>query len=304
MRIDAHQHIWTQPLVDRLRARTELPLVRSTNGLAVLHTAFEQPAVLDLAGETPPERAELVRRDGLDLAVVAISSPIGIEALPQAEALELIDAYLQGTAELPEQFAVWGPLALDGADPDQVDRLVAAGCVGVSIPAGALCGGRWLERIGALLDRVAEHRLPLLVHPGPAPGDHAADWSFREPLWWRALTNYVSQMQAAWLSFVTLGRRSHPDLNVIFTMLAGGAALLSERLEARGGPPIDLRDPKVFYETSSYGPDAIAATVARVGERQLLYGSDRPVVVPRLHAGLHGLQENGAALLGSVGALA
>ena len=49
-------------------------------------------------------------------------------------------------------------------------------------------------------------------------------------------------------------------------MLAGGAPLLSERLGARGGPPIDLHDPRVFYETSSYGPaaiDMIAGTWAR-----------------------------------------
>ena len=72
-------------------------------------------------------------------------------------------------------------------------------------------------------------------------------------------------MQAAWLTFVTLGRRRHPHLTVVFAMLAGGAPLLSERLKARGGPPIDLSDSRTFYESSSYGDAAIEAAAALVG---------------------------------------
>ena len=32
-------------------------------------------------------------------------------------------------------FLPWGPLALDGAQPADVDALLRAGCVGVSLPA-------------------------------------------------------------------------------------------------------------------------------------------------------------------------
>jgi hypothetical protein len=122
--------------------------------------------------------------------------------------------------------------------------------------------------------------VPLLVHPGRVPGEIGGEAALGEPLWWRALTDYVAQMQAAWLTFVALGRREHPDLEVAFTMLAGCAPLHSERLAARGGPPIDLRDPLIFYDTSGYGPEAVEAMARRVGGDQLLYGSDRPVVEP------------------------
>ncbi len=118
--------------------------------------------------------------------------------------------------------------------------------------------------------------MPLLVHPGPAPGADEREAGLNEPLWWRALTDYVAQMQAAWLTFVTLGRRRHPKLTVVFAMLAGGAPLLSERLAARGAPAIDLRDPLIFYDSSSYGPVPIEAMARRVGAEQLVYGSDRP----------------------------
>ena len=106
------------------------------------------------------------------------------------------------------------------------------------------------------------------------------DSSLTDPLWWAALTRYVAQMQAAWLTFSTAGRRDHPRLRVLFAMLAGGAPLHAERLAARGGPPLDVRDPLTFYETSSYGPAAIDAVGRRVGSGQLVYGSDRPVIEP------------------------
>jgi predicted TIM-barrel fold metal-dependent hydrolase len=280
-RVDVHQHLWTKPLLDALAGREALPLVRRHEGLTILHSAAEQPYVIDVAAEAPARRAACVEEDGLDLALIAISSPIGIEALPREQALELIDAHLDGVARLPGRFAAWGPVALDRPDPGEVDeRLRDGGCAGISVPAGALAGPDRLEAIGPVLERVASHRAPLFVHPGRAPGQPHAEAAFGEPLWWRALTDYVSQMQAAWLTFAGFGRRWHPELQVIFAMLAGGAPLQSERLSSRGGPPIELRDPGVFYETSSYGPAAVETLARRVGEQQLLYGSDRPVVEP------------------------
>jgi hypothetical protein len=39
-------------------------------------------------------------------------------------------------------------------------------------------------------------------------------------------------------------------------------------------------DAFLFSDTSSYGPVALASMRAAVGARQLVYGSDRPVVEP------------------------
>jgi predicted TIM-barrel fold metal-dependent hydrolase len=147
----------------------------------------------------------------------------------------------------------------------------------LSLPATALAGPERLDGIGGVLERASVRGVPVFVHPGasevPAGG-------LSEPLWWRALTDYVSQMQAAWLTFAAFGRREHPELRIVFAMLAGGGPLLAERLATRGGPPIELADPLVFYDSSSYGPDAVEAMAERVGIDQLVYGSDRPVVEP------------------------
>jgi 6-methylsalicylate decarboxylase len=301
MRIDVHQHIWTEALLDALAARDSLPFVRRSDGLTVLYCASEQPYVIDVESEAPFRRASLVRTDGIDLALIALSSPIGIETLPRDDAGELIAAHLAGVASLSEEFAAWGPVALDAPDPDDVDQLLAQGCIGVSLPAGALAGRDALDAAGPLLERIAARRAPLMVHPGRAPGQDAPDASLTEPLWWRALTDYVAQMQAAWLAFASLGRREHQELVVVFAMLAGGAPLLSERLATRGGPAIDLRDPLVFYDTSSYGPAAIEAMAGRVGFDQLVYGSDRPVVEPVSTGREAKLQANGARLVEPIG---
>jgi 6-methylsalicylate decarboxylase len=300
MLIDAHQHIWTEPLLAKLAQRDRLPLVRYEDGLTVLHCAAEQAYVIDVEAEAPARRAALVHADGLDRAVIAISSPIGIEALPRAGAVELIDAYLDGVAALPREFDAWGPVPLDSADPDDVDAVLARGCIGISMPAGALSGADRLEQLGPVLERVAERNVPLFVHPGRAPGQRPTQGEFGEPLWWRPLTDYVSQMQAAWLTFAALGRREYPYLKVVFAMLAGGAPLLTERLNARGGPSIDLGDPNTFFETSSYAADAIEMMARRVGESQLVYGSDRPVIDPQPTGRDRALQANSGNLLTAV----
>jgi predicted TIM-barrel fold metal-dependent hydrolase len=304
MLIDVHQHIWTEPLLDALAVRGELPFVRRDHGLTVLHSADEQPYVIDADGERPSRRLDLLRRDGLDAAVVALSSPIGIEALPRDDAKELIAAHLDGVRALPDEFGAWGPVALQSPDPGDVDDVLRRGCMGVSLPAAALAGPDALETVHPILERTSAQGVPLFVHPGPGPDTRLREVSLAEPLWWRPLTDYVAQMQAAWLSFAALGRREHPELEVVFAMLAGGAPLLSERLAARGGPKVDVRDPLVYYETSSYGPTAVEAMARRVGPDQLLYGSDRPVIEPHPTGREAILRANGGRVVPGVRSLA
>ena len=277
---DVHQHLWSEPLIEALAARRELPFVRLEHGLTVLYLAGERPYVIDRAGEEPGRRAELVERDGLDRALLCLSSPIGVERLCREQAEPLLDAYHDGALALDGPFGVWGALALDRPRAADVDRALDRGCVGVSLPAGELAGVDGLVRLRPILDRLEARGAPLFVHPGPGLAGGRAGGSLAEPLWWPAMTSYVAELQAAWLAFQALGRSDHPRLRVIFAMLAGLAPLQAERLSARGGPGHLAPDPLLFYETSSYGPAALAALESVVGSRQLLYGSDRPVLEP------------------------
>jgi predicted TIM-barrel fold metal-dependent hydrolase len=289
-RTDVHQHLWSEPLVAALQARRELPFVRREHGLSVLYLAGERPYVIDLASERAQRRAAQVREDGLERALVCLSSPLGIESLPRGQAAPLLDAYHDGALRLGAPFGVWGSIALDPADPDDVDAVLARGCVGLSLPAGALASVDRLARLHEVLVRLERADAPLFVHPGPGPRSVAArvasigEASLADPLWWAALTRYVSDMHAAWLAFLSAGRAEHPRLRIIFSMLAGLAPLHAERLCSRGGPGSTEVDPLIFYETSSYGPAAATQIAEVVGAQQLLYGSDRPVADPREHA--------------------
>jgi hypothetical protein len=305
MRIDVHQHLWTEPLLHALESRTRLPFVRRDLGLCMIHAAGETPSAVDLASERPEQRAALLSRDGVDRALIVLSSPLGIEALPRAEAQALIDAHLDGVEALcTQQFGAWGPLALDGVCAEDVDAVLARGCVGISLPAGAFAPPSSIALLNPVLDHLEQLEAPLFIHPGPGLGSRPGECSLADPLWWPALTSYVAQMQAAWLAFGALARRAHPRLRVVFAMLAGGAPLLSERLGARGGPAIDVRDPRTFYDSSSYGPVAIEAMARRVGGQQLLYGSDRPVVEPLASGREALLRENARWIAERTGAAA
>ena len=300
-RVDIHQHLWTTPLVDALARRECHPFVRHEDGLCILHLAGELPCVLDIASESPAARERLLDADGIDVAAVAISSPIGIETLPPDEARELIGAHLDGVLSFGERFVAWGPIGIRSPDPADVDDVLARGCIGVSLPSAALADRDALEAIGPVLERLEQCGAPLFVHPGGYPPGQP---SLSDPLWWPALTRYVSDMQAAWLTFSAHGRRELPRLRVLYAMLAGGAPAQLERLIARGGPEIDLHDPQTFYDTSSYGPMIVEAMAAWLGPDRLVYGSDRPVIEPVPTGREVDLMTNAADFLTSTGAAA
>src|SRR5215208_5114350 len=122
-RVDVHQHLWPEPLLRALSRRREPPrLVRRREGWVVL-LAGEPEAALELADHDPDRRAALVRADGLDRALIAPSTPLGIEALPADEAQPLLAAYHDGVATLPSAFGAWAAVGLAEPDPGALARL-------------------------------------------------------------------------------------------------------------------------------------------------------------------------------------
>ena len=246
-------------------------LVRRGAGWA-LALQGEPEGPVDLADHDPDARAALVRADGLDRALVAPSTPLGIEELPAGEAQPLLEAYHEGVRALPDEFGAWAAVGLAAPDPAALTPLLDTGFVGACIAAGALDGPDGLDRLGPVLETLERRDAPLLVHPGPA----AAAATAGMPAWWAALTCYVATMQTAWHAFAVWGRAAHPGLRVCFAMLAGLAPLQRERLVARGGPAIS--DPDVFLDVSSYGGRTVDAVLREVGVDRLVHGSDRPVL--------------------------
>jgi 6-methylsalicylate decarboxylase len=273
MRTDVHQHLLPEDLIAALSRRTRAP--RIANGM--LHVAGEPPSPFDAADHDPHQRGGL---DDLDRIVIALSSALGIETLPAEEAEPLIDAFNRGILELGEPFDLWGAVSLDAPRASDVDDLLDHGALGISLPATALDDRRGLRHVAPLLDRLEARGAPLFVHPGPAYVEPSA------PAWWPALTSYVADMSAAWHAFATWGRPRHPQLRIVYAMLAGGAPLHAERLVARGGPAAAIHDPLAWFDVSSYGPIALDAMIRAIGVDRLVYGSDRPVAAPPATGGL------------------
>ncbi|MEU6140567.1 amidohydrolase [Streptomyces sp. NPDC047081] len=276
MLTDVHQHIWPPAFTELLRSRTSPPYLDGWT----LHLNGEPPYDVDPADHDLAARTRLAAVDGLDLALVSLSSPLGIEYLPPAEAAPLLDAFHDGALALPAPFGVWASPCLSAPDPEAVDRELRRGCVGLQLPATAVVDAGGWERCAPLLDVLTHHDKPLFVHPGPASATPGA------PPWWPALVPYVQQLHASWFAFRAHGRPRHPRLRVCFAALAGLAPLHGERLTARGGGRGEI-DFDVFYETSSYGTKAADGLVRAVGIDVVVSGSDRPyapLVVPDLGA--------------------
>jgi predicted TIM-barrel fold metal-dependent hydrolase len=264
VRVDCHQHVWTEPLLDALARRSDPPRARPSGGGWVLQLRAEPD--YRIASDLD-DRAKLVEADAVDVALVAPSLPAGI-----ADSEDLVRAYREGAAALPERFRAWGTVAIAEPDPAAVDAQLEEGFIGIALPAGALADPAAVERIGPVLERLEQRDSPLFVHPGPAGGTG--------PAWWPAMTDYVAQMNAAWHAFLAVGRAGFPSLRVLFALLAGLAPLHIERLRERGGPADAVADRNIFYDTSSYGPRALDAIVRVIGVDQLVYGSDRPLATP------------------------
>jgi 6-methylsalicylate decarboxylase len=253
-RVDIHQHLWPEPLLEGLSRRSERPCLTRRRGGWTLRIDGEAETPLDLRDHDPERRAALVETDGIDLALVALSSPLGIEALPAAEAEPLLAAFHEGAAELPAPFGAWAAVGLADPDPKMTERLLDEGFAGLCVPAGALADPEGFERLGPVLETCERRDAPVLIHPGPAVEAASA-----RPPWWHALNDYVAAMQRAWHAFAAWGRPAHPRLRVCCAMLAGLAPLHRERLLARGGRAVS--DPDVFLDTSSYGERAVDAVV-------------------------------------------
>lgn len=275
--VDCHQHLWPTAFVEALRRRSRGPRLEGWT----LHLDGEAPSEIDPGVHDLAQRRKQDLADGVDLALLSLSSPLGVEHLPPEEAAPLVGAWHTVLEEIDESseagHGVWAAAAL--VDPD-LAALAAVlrrrSVVGLQVPATALGDPRALERLAPVLAEAESAELPVLVHPGPvAPPSPVGGL----PYWWPALTSYPAQQAAAWFAWHDAGRSLLPTLRIAFVGLAGLAPLHHERLTQRGGElgPID---PLVYYETSSYGTRAVDATTRVVGVDPLVHGSDRPYAEP------------------------
>jgi predicted TIM-barrel fold metal-dependent hydrolase len=269
---DVHQHLWPEALLRALAARRRPP--RLKDGLLVTR---EGASRIDLRDHEPHARLARLDRDGTDVAVLSLPPSLGADDVP-----ELTDAWHEGALELVA--AASGRL-----------RALAVGEVRDGFAGASVAGHALVERldeIEPLLRELEERGLLLFVHPSPG---RARDGL---PSWWPPVVDYTAEMQAAYAAWLARGAAAHPNLKVLFAILAGGAPVQLERLRSRGFTMRPVLHRNVFFDTASYGPRALELVLATFGIRQLVFGSDLPVLDPGV--GLRALSELGAAVSDAV----
>src|SRR4051812_20859633 len=126
-RTDVHQHLWPEQLVAALTWRREPPLIRRSGGGWRLRLRGEPEHPFQAAEHDAEARARRLAGDGVERALLAISSPLGIESLPRDEAEPLLQAHNAGLLALGPRFGVWAAVSLRPPDPADVDRELDAG---------------------------------------------------------------------------------------------------------------------------------------------------------------------------------
>jgi hypothetical protein len=264
MRIDFHQHVWTDEFRAALERRAQPPYLRGRRLVLPRGGEFE----VDPRAYSPEERVAALDRAGLDAAIVSL--PPTMEPTP-----ELADPWNESAQQLTAQSnGRLIPLAYQEARP---------GFLGAIVAATDLLD---LDAVRPLLDRLEAQQQILFVHPGPAAPSSSA--------WWAAGVAYTSQMQAAYATWVASGVARWPALRVVFALLAGGAPIQIERLVRRGLDPRAPFAPNMWFETSSYGERALELTLQTFGASRLVFGSDAPV--DTVDDALRTLRPFGAAL--------
>ena len=165
--VDVHQHLLSEPAD------------RRAGSAAQATGARPPPRRLDIPGRRRARQRALVRcddvglrtaelrREEIDLALVALSTALGVETLPAEEAAPLLEAYEEGFEELSDGFGGWGAVQLEAPDPDEVDAAIAPG-PRRHHPAGGRPREPRCARAGRAAARAARnHDAPLFVHPGP-----------------------------------------------------------------------------------------------------------------------------------------
>ncbi len=270
-------------MLEALSRRTEAPCLTGSGTHRMLELGWEPGGMSDLSRHEPARRIADLDHQQIDRAVISISTPVGCEALAAAEAVPLVEAYHQGIAEVVRgsggRLSALAAVAIDdmAGSTQRVGELLDDGFVGVSVPSELLATPAGLETAAPLLELVERRGRPLFVHPGPAP------WTPRDPAaaelpgWWTSLGLYPAWSARAFFTWRALGAARYPQLRTLWAIMAGGAPFLEHRRQVFSGEPGSI-DPHIFFDTASYGREALELTLSTYGAEQVVYGSDHAVI--------------------------
>jgi len=289
--IDFHCHWVPEALAEALRARTEPPMIRVTDGVERIIVYRELLPLLDDLIDMD-QRLAFMDANSVDIQVLSFPGLFGVDSLPADEAAPLLDIFNEAlAAEIPvRNHRLAGMAALPIADMDLCVQelqkgMTERGFIGAIVPANGFVNRQaaaYFEPLLAEANRLGAH---LFIHPGPMPGATGESANEADNA---ALRHIVLNVQAL-LSEVTMTVTMtdlldpYPDLTVQVANLGGTMPFIIERLDhvvERRQPDAPLpssRMNRIYVDTSSFDTQGIEAAARVFGPERVLFGSDCPI---------------------------
>jgi uncharacterized protein len=293
MKIDVFPHILPRRYFDRMMemAPPGMALQKRVSGIPVLVDVDLRMRMMD-------------RHEGYVQVLTLANPPIEVVSSPQSGpdlARLANDEMAAVVARHPDRFPGFVaslPMNNPEAAVREIDRaLDQLGATGVQIYTNV--NGRPLDlpEYRPIFDRMAEHRLPIWMHPtrGAAVADYAGESRSKYDLWWAFGWPYETSIAMGRLVFSGIFDR-HPDLVIITHHLgamipfcAGRVGGGLDQLGSRSDDPDDMaalgrlrKRPidyfKMFYnDTALFGAwHAMESGLAFFGADHILFGTDMP----------------------------
>lgn len=291
--IDMHAHFYGETLMRALARRDTPPFVeRDGSGRRWLVAPTARFPVTPAMGEAGA-RVQLLDAAGIERQLLTFPGALGADALPAAEAAPLIrdcnDELAAVRRAHPTRFATLAGLPY--ADPEAAIAELERACGplghrGFILPANFVLEGRRLEALLPLLaaaDRLGAH---VMVHAGPRPGElgqAAAQFADLQLHRGSSVALQAAMTQATLtLIFSDLMER-FPRVTLQVINLGGVLPFLVERMDQvaagrRPGDPLpSALAPRVYVDSASFGPRALALAAQVFGAGRVLLGSDCPI---------------------------
>jgi predicted TIM-barrel fold metal-dependent hydrolase len=292
MTIDMHAHWNPKEFNDALRARSEKPMItRGDDGRDYLESGFNRAPLIDGA-ESIDQRLADMDRNGVQRAVLSLTTVYGVEKLPVADSLPLCRAFNDAVAAAcrahPDRFS--GLAALPVAEIDvalaEFERVMALpGMVGALLPSDGFLSLRRAEKFRPILAAADRHGAMLLVHYGKIANDpDAPHVDSSDNGGYRVGTlDMQSRLSSNMITFcLTDLLAAYPNATVLSHNLGGNIPSEVERLDHRclidnpgqELPSKRIRAARVMVDCNSLGARSIEHAVEVYGAERIVYGSD------------------------------
>lgn len=310
--VDVHSHLYPRWYIERLKERTEIPMVRGEPGDERFVIFSDEQAAGAAGGRGMTDdywsvetKLAFMDRHGIERTVLSLGNP-WFDPFPAAEGLAAARRLNEEFASLGERTdgRIVGMGALPGADVDAVGTVIEeiagraelAGIVSGTRIAGRTLDDDGLERVWRALEDTG---LPLLLHPHHGSAmDELGGMGHALPV---ALGFPVETSVALARAVLAGVLHRHPRLRLVASHGGGTLPYLAGRLDAgwRSDARLAERAPtppsavlgQLYLDAVLYHPRALRAAADLVGVEHLAFGTDHPFSIADPAANLAAIDE-------------